>query len=226
MTDDWRYYMSVWTKGEQTHTTAASLDTPTGNNTHHYTFSITLHLRMCPPLMIIISLSSTTWDDGGWLETTPSWPEAPPQTALYAPLSSKAFSLTETKRGNDLMTEMWCRPTLYPYWSNSHYTVFAFSWNTGSVLQTVICTSVGVKCLLGTGPVWIQKWCNYDKQMIWAGVNIYSSQASRQQKKAEATDGTKQLFLAKSDIFMKVFLKLLYVPWLHPDGGHFSQKSR
>lgn len=40
------------------------------------------YLRMCPPLMIIISLSSTTRDDGGWLETTPSWSEAPPQTAL------------------------------------------------------------------------------------------------------------------------------------------------
>lgn len=37
MTDDWWYYMSVWTKGEQTHSTAASLDTPTSNNTHHYT---------------------------------------------------------------------------------------------------------------------------------------------------------------------------------------------
>lgn len=39
------------------------------------------HLRMYPPLIIIISRWSTTCEDG-WLETTPSWLEAPPHTAL------------------------------------------------------------------------------------------------------------------------------------------------
>ncbi len=162
----WQYpvfgQLPVWlmTGSITLHYPAASHNSqPIYNSLLYSPITLSLYLRMYPPLMIICSLSSTTRDDGGWLDTTPSWPEAPPQTALYAPLSSKAFSLGEREEIT-LSMSFYCEFSLLNVMHKNHAVPILVLQ-----LQYSICFLLEYKLCSCSSPVWIQQWFIHTVEM-------------------------------------------------------------